>query len=73
MDHLIGWEHDQASDDQRSQKALQLVDHVLPLDKLLGLNQAAFWTAYRYIQSRTSYMRYSQYAYVHIPLGTRLK
>ncbi len=29
-----------------------------------------FWTAYRYIQSRTKQMRYSQYANHHIPLGS---
>ncbi len=29
-----------------------------------------FWTAYRYIQSRTKIMRYSDYTSVHIPLGS---
>jgi hypothetical protein len=29
-----------------------------------------FWKAYRYIQSRTRHMRYSDYASAHIPLGS---
>lgn len=29
-----------------------------------------FWKAYRYFQSRTRYMRYSDYASAHIPLGS---
>jgi hypothetical protein len=32
--------------------------------------EETFWTAYRYIQSRTQFMRYSDYAALHIPLGS---
>ena len=31
-----------------------------------------FWTAYRYIQQRTRFMRYHEYASRHIPLGSGL-
>jgi 4-diphosphocytidyl-2C-methyl-D-erythritol kinase len=31
---------------------------------------ADFWKAYRYIQQRTQYLRYSEYASHHIPLGS---
>lgn len=31
---------------------------------------ADFWKAYRYIQKRTRYLRYSEYASHHIPLGS---
>ena len=32
--------------------------------------EETYWTAYRYIQSRTKIMRYSEYTSVHIPLGS---
>ncbi len=38
--------------------------------KLSKPKQEDFWKAYRYIQSRTRHMRYSEYASVHIPLGS---
>ena len=38
--------------------------------KLSKQKEETFWTAYRYIQSRTKIMRYSDYASVHIPLGS---
>jgi len=38
--------------------------------KLSKKKEAIYWTAYRYIQSRTKIMRYSEYASVHIPLGS---
>jgi len=38
--------------------------------KLSKKKQATYWTAYRYIQSRTKIMRYSEYTSVHIPLGS---
>jgi len=38
--------------------------------KLSKKKEETFWTAYRYIQSRTKIMRYSDYASVHIPLGS---
>jgi hypothetical protein len=39
-------------------------------DKLSKKKREAFAKAYRYIQSRTQYMRYNEYASVHIPLGS---
>ncbi len=38
--------------------------------KLSKKKEQAYWTAYRYIQSRTKIMRYSEYTSVHIPLGS---
>ena len=38
--------------------------------KLSKKKQGIYWTAYRYIQSRTKIMRYSEYTSVHIPLGS---
>ena len=38
--------------------------------KLSQKKQEAYQVAYRYIQSRTRFMRYSEYASVHIPLGS---
>ena len=38
--------------------------------KLSKKKEEAYWTAYRYIQSRTTIMRYSEYKSVHIPLGS---
>ena len=38
--------------------------------KLSKKKEETYWTAYRYIQSRTKIMRYSDYASVHIPLGS---
>jgi hypothetical protein len=38
--------------------------------KLSEKKKKRFWTAYRYIQSRTKLMRYSEYASLHIPLGS---
>ncbi len=38
--------------------------------KLSKKKEETFWTAYRYIQSRTKFMRYSEYASLHIPLGS---
>ena len=38
--------------------------------KLSKKKEATYWTAYRYIQSRTKIMRYSEYKSVHIPLGS---
>jgi hypothetical protein len=38
--------------------------------KLSKKKQETYWTAYRYIQSRTKFMRYSEYTSVHIPLGS---
>ncbi len=38
--------------------------------KLSKKKEKTFWTAYRYIQSRTKIMRYSDYTSVHIPLGS---
>ena len=38
--------------------------------KLSKKKEETFWTAYRYIQSRTKVMRYRDYASVHIPLGS---
>lgn len=38
--------------------------------KLSNTNQELYWLAYRYIQSRTKIMRYSDYASLHIPLGS---
>lgn len=38
--------------------------------KLSKKKEATFQTAYRYIQSRTKIMRYSDYARLHIPLGS---
>lgn len=33
-------------------------------------NEATYWAAYRYLQSRTKFMRYSEYKSLHIPLGS---
>jgi hypothetical protein len=33
-------------------------------------NEATYWTAYGYLQSRTKFMRYSEYKSLHIPLGS---
>lgn len=41
----------------------------LPIMRLQQNATETFWTAYRYIQSRTKLMRYSDYTSVHIPLG----
>lgn len=38
--------------------------------KLSKKKEEIYWTAYRYIQSRTKIMRYSEYTSVHIPLGS---
>jgi hypothetical protein len=38
--------------------------------KLSKKKEETYWTAYRYIQSRTNFMRYSEYTSVHIPLGS---
>ena len=38
--------------------------------KLSNKREETFWTAYRYLQSRTPFMRYSDYASLHIPLGS---
>ena len=38
--------------------------------KLSKKKEETYWTAYRYIQSRTKIMRYSEYTSVHIPLGS---
>jgi hypothetical protein len=38
--------------------------------KLSKKKEETYWTAYRYIQSRTKIMRYSQYTSFHIPLGS---
>lgn len=38
--------------------------------KLSKKKEETYWTAYRYIQSRTKIMRYSDYKSVHIPLGS---
>lgn len=38
--------------------------------KISKPKQEDFWKAYRYIQSRTGHMRYSEYAAAHIPLGS---
>ena len=38
--------------------------------KLYKKKEETYWTAYRYIQSRTKIMRYSEYTSVHIPLGS---
>ena len=38
--------------------------------KLSKKKQDEYWKAYRYIQSRTKFMRYSDYKNVHIPLGS---
>lgn len=38
--------------------------------KLSKKKEGIYWTAYRYIQSRTKIMRYSEYTSVHIPLGS---
>ena len=38
--------------------------------KISKSKQEDFWKAYRYLQSRTRHMRYSEYAAVHIPLGS---
>jgi hypothetical protein len=38
--------------------------------KLSKKQEGIYWTAYRYIQSRTNTMRYSDYTSVHIPLGS---
>ena len=37
--------------------------------KLSRKKEEIYWTAYRYIQSRASFMRYSEYRSVHLPLG----
>jgi len=33
-------------------------------------NEATYWTAYGYLQSRTKFMRYSEYKSLHIPLSS---
>lgn len=38
--------------------------------KLSKKKEETYWTAYRYIQSRTKIMRYSEYTSLHIPLGS---
>jgi hypothetical protein len=38
--------------------------------KLSRKKEGIYWTAYRYIQSRATFMRYSEYRSVHIPLGS---
>jgi hypothetical protein len=38
--------------------------------QLSKARSADFWKAYRYIQKRTRYLRYSEYASHHIPLGS---
>jgi len=38
--------------------------------KLSKKKEETYWTAYRYIQSRTKIMRYSKYTSDHIPLGS---
>lgn len=38
--------------------------------KLSQKKEDIYWTAYRYLQSRTKIMRYSDYTSVHIPLGS---
>jgi len=38
--------------------------------KLSKARSADFWKAYRYIQKRTRFLRYSEYASYHIPLGS---
>jgi len=38
--------------------------------KLSKKKQETYWLAYRYIQSRTKIMRYSDYTSLHIPLGS---
>lgn len=38
--------------------------------KLSKKKEETYWTAYRYIQSRTKIMRYSEYTSDHIPLGS---
>lgn len=38
--------------------------------KLSKKKQETYWLAYRYIQSRTKIMRYSNYTSLHIPLGS---
>jgi len=38
--------------------------------KIFKKQEEAFWTAYRYLQTRTQFMRYHDYASLHIPLGS---
>ncbi len=38
--------------------------------QLPNVRKAGFWKAYRYIQKRTQYLRYNEYASDHIPLGS---
>jgi len=38
--------------------------------KISKKKQNEYWTAYRYLQSRTKIMRYSDYKLLHIPLGS---
>ena len=38
--------------------------------KLSKQQEASYWTAYRYLQSRTQFMRYSDYKSLPIPLGS---